>query len=171
MGVVMLVVAVVVLVRVVAGACVIMRGVVGARMIVCARRAGLRPRRRAPLTIYPPGVPILVVLLLPDGHPVFHFINDVSAGAERLIAVAGCGAYPYGHLSDRQLADAMYTRRMFDAEALDGFGDNPFALFHREWLERLILEVMDTHALIMVANQALEGCVSPARRVGELGSQ
>src|SRR5579859_7923148 len=78
----------------------------------------LRPWGGAALAIHPTRVAVLVVLLLPDGHAVFHFVNDIAAGAKGLIAVAGRDAHPYRHLADGEIADAMHARSVLDTEAL-----------------------------------------------------
>ena len=44
---------------------------------------------RAALAVDPAGVTIQVLLLLPDGQAMLDLIDDVPAGAERLIAVRG----------------------------------------------------------------------------------
>src|SRR5262249_10840396 len=54
--------------------------------------------RSAPLAIHPAGVTVEIVLLLPDGQAVFDLIDDVSAGAESLVAVRRADTYPYRQL-------------------------------------------------------------------------
>ena len=63
----------------------------GGRMVVGAVSVrvlwGALRVRRAALAVHPAGVAVLVVLLLPDGHPMLHLVDDVAAGAECLVAV------------------------------------------------------------------------------------
>src|SRR5215470_10157479 len=56
--------------------------------------------RSAPLAIHPAGVTVEVVLLLPDGQAVFDLVDNVSAGAESLVAVRRADSYPYRQLPD-----------------------------------------------------------------------
>src|SRR5687768_737338 len=82
-------------------------------------------RRRAALTVHPAGVTVFVVLLFPDGHPMFDFVNDVPARAEGFVAVARTHADPDGHITDREIADRMNARRALHAEAGKGLSHDP----------------------------------------------
>ena len=93
---------------------------------------------------------------------MFDFVDDVSAGGECFGAVACAHAYPYGHLADGQVADAVYARGVFDAEALDGFGDDALAFFDCERLEGFVFEVTDGQAFVVVADPTFERCVAAA---------
>ena len=43
----------------------------------------------ATLAVHPARVAVHVVLFLPDGHTVLHFIDDETAGLEGFVAVGG----------------------------------------------------------------------------------
>ena len=58
--------------------------------------------RRATLAVHPAGVAVDVVLFLPDGHTMFDFIDDETAGAEGFVAMGGADAHPYRHLADAE---------------------------------------------------------------------
>jgi hypothetical protein len=120
----------------------------------------MRRRRRTPLAIHPTGVTVLVVLLLPDGHSMFDFVDDVPTRLKRFSAMAGAHAYPDCHFAYRQIPNAMYAGSVFDAEALDSFGDDTLAFFDGERLKRFVLEVTDRKAFVVVANPTFERCVS-----------
>jgi len=73
-------------------------------------RGGVARRRGAALAVHPPGITAQVVLLFPDRQSVLHLVDDVTAGAERLVAVRGAHSHPHGELADRESADAMHAR-------------------------------------------------------------
>src|SRR4051794_5442689 len=81
----------------------------------------------AALAVDPARVTVFVMLLFPDGHAVFDFVDDVSAGRESLGAVTGADAYPNSHFADGQVTNPVYACGVFDAEALDGFRDDAIA--------------------------------------------
>src|SRR5581483_9046164 len=131
-------------------------------------------RRRhggAALAIHPAGVAVLVVLLLPDGHTMFDLIDDVSAGAERLVPVPCADTNPDRHLSNGQVADPMNAGSVLDPKALDRLGNDALPFFHRERLESFVLEVPNAHALIVVAHQPFERGIATASGIGELRPQ
>ena len=98
-------------------------------------------------------------------------VDDVAAGAERLVAVRGADANPHRQLADPQLPDAVHAQRVRHAEALARLGDDALALAHGERLEGLVFEPPHALALVVIAHPALEGGVAAAGRVGELGAQ
>src|SRR5258708_1392656 len=89
-------------------------------------------RRSAPRTVHPTRIAVLIVLLLPDRHPMFDFVDDVSAGGEGFGAVTCAYAYPDGHVADREVSDAVHARGVFDTETGDCFGDDAFAFLDGE---------------------------------------
>ncbi len=97
---------------------------------------------------------------------MFHLIDNIAAGAEGLVAVSRARAHPDRHVSNREVADAMDARRVFDAKSLYSFGNDPLAFLHRERLKRLVLEVLHAQPFVMVAYEALDRRVTPARRIG-----
>jgi hypothetical protein len=128
-------------------------------------------RRSATLAIYPSGVTILVVLLLPDRHSVLHFVNDVAAGRESFSTMTCAYTDPDRHLADRQVSNPVYACRVFDTEPLDGFSDDAFALFDRKRLECFIFEVADGVTLVVVAYPTLERRIATRCRVVQPRSQ
>ena len=131
----------------------------------------LHAGRGAAFAVDPTGVAVFVVLLLPDGHSVFDFVDDVSAGSESLGPVAGAHAYPYGHLADGEVADAVYACGVFDAEPLDGFCDDALAFFDCERLEGFVFEVADGEAFVVVADPTFERCVATRGGILQLLTQ
>src|SRR4051794_28473081 len=100
-----------------------------------------RRRRGAALTVDPTGVAVLVVLLLPDGHTMFDFVDDVSTRLKCFCAVAGADAYPNGHFPDSQVSDPVYARGVFDPEAFDGLCNDALAFFDRQRFECFVFQV------------------------------
>ncbi len=86
----------------------------------------------AALAVHPAGVTIDVVLLLPDRDAMLHLIDDVAAGQKGLLAVARAHAYPYGHLTELQITNAVDAGGVLDAEALDRRGKDALAFLGRE---------------------------------------
>src|SRR6185437_7399462 len=126
---------------------------------------------RAALAVHPAGVAVLVVLLLPDGQPVLDLIDDVAAGAKRLVTMAGRHADPDRALADLERAGPMHARGVLHAEARDRFRDDPLAFPDRERLEGFILQPAHAPALVVIAHPALEGGVAAASRIAELRAQ
>jgi hypothetical protein len=147
-----------------AGVGVVVMAMVVPRVVRCAVVAaagvvviGMVNRRRgASLAIHPPGVTVLVVLLLPNRHAMFDFVDDVSACGEGFGAVARAYAHPYRHLSDRQVSNTVHAGSVLDAESGNCFGDYALTFLDGERLERFVLEVTDGKAFVVVANPAFE---------------
>ncbi len=128
-------------------------------------------RRCAALAVDPSGIAVFVVLLLPDGNAVFHFIDDVAARAKRLVAVARARAHPHRHIADPEIANAVHAGRALDAEALDRLGYDPLAFLHRQRLERLVLQVPNLVPFVVIAHPAFERRIPAALRIRELGAK
>ena len=79
-------------------------GVGGRVCMVVMMRGG-----RAALAVDPAGVAVRVMLLLPDRHAMFHFVDDVTAGREGLAAVRRADAHPDGEVADAERADTMHA--------------------------------------------------------------
>jgi hypothetical protein len=125
--------------------------------VICAGLFNkLGARCGAAFAVDPTGVAVFVVLLLPDGYSVFDFVDNISAGSERLGSVACAHAYPYCHLADGEVTDSVYACGVFDAEPLDRFCDDSLAFFDSERLEGFVFEVADREAFVVVADPAFE---------------
>src|SRR5919109_3017336 len=98
------------------------------------------PGGGAALAVDPAGVAVDVVLLLPDGHAVLHFIDDEAAGAEGLVAMRGTDAHPHGDFAECQRAHAVHAGGAGDAEPADGFFDDARAFLLGELGEGLVLQ-------------------------------
>ena len=85
--------------------------------------------RRATLAVYPARIAAAVVLFLPNGHAMFDFIDDESAGIEGFAAVRGAHPDPHGHVAYTQGTDTMDARGMLHWEAPQRFGDDALAFF------------------------------------------
>jgi hypothetical protein len=125
----------------------------------------------ASLAIYPPGITVLVVLLFPDGHSMFDFVDDVSTREECFRTVSGAHAYPNGHLTDRQVADAVYAGGMFNAEARDCFRDDTLAFLDRQRLEGFVFQVADCESFVVVPDPTFERGVAAGGGIEQLLSQ
>jgi hypothetical protein len=112
--------------------------------------------RGTPLAVHPTGIAILVVLLLPDRHSMFDFVDDVSACGEGFGAVTCTYTYPHCHVADREVSDAVYAGSVLDTKSGNRFRDDAFTFLDRERLERFIFEVADGEPFIMVANPTFE---------------
>src|ERR1700738_3812070 len=117
---------------------------------------GVAVRRGTSLAVHPTGGAVLVVLLLPDRHSMFNFVDDVSACGEGFGAVTCTHTYPHCHLADREVADAVYAGGVFDAKSGNRFCDDAFAFFDGERFERFIFEMADGEPFIVVADPTLE---------------
>ena len=91
---------------------------------------------------------------------MFDFVDDVSTCDERFCAVTCAYAHPHGHLSDREVSDAVYAGSMLDAESGDCLLDNALTLLDGQRLERLVFEVTNGETFIVIANPAFEGRVT-----------
>src|SRR5690349_20430881 len=90
---------------------------------------------RAALAVHPSGITGDVVLLLPDGHAMFDFVDDEAARAESFVAMRGAHAYPHGHFAERQRAHAMHAGGARDAKLLDRGLDDARAFLFGEFGE------------------------------------
>src|SRR5690606_5918268 len=120
------------------------------------------------LAVHPARIPVLVVLLLPDGHPVFHFVDDVPARQERLMPVARAHANPHRQITDREVSDPVYAERVLHAETFDGFADDPLAFLYGQRHEGFVLESRNGLALVVIPHPTFERAVAAAARVAKL---
>ena len=129
--------------------------------------AGVRAlvRMAHTLAVDPARIAIDVVLLLPDGHAVFDFIDDVAAGAKRLVAMRGAHADPHGDVADAEVADAMHARRALHAKALDRFLDDALAFLLREPANASYSRRVTRVAFVVIAHPAFERRVAAAALV------
>ena len=72
------------------------------------------------------------------------------------------GADPHGDLTQLQCAEPMHAQRVADSKAFARFGDDAFALAHRQRHEGLVFQSSDALALVVIAHPALEGRKSAA---------
>ena len=128
-------------------------------------------RRRAALAIDPAGVTVDVVLLLPDRHAMLDFIDDESAGAERLVTMHRADADPDRDVADGQRADAMYAGGARHTELLDRGLHDACAFLLGELRERLVLEARDRVAFVVIAHPAFEGGEAAALFIAQLALQ
>jgi hypothetical protein len=128
-------------------------------------------RRSASLAIYPARVPIFIVLLLPNGHPVFDFIDDVTARRKGFGTMARAHSNPNRHLTYRQVTNAMHARRVLYTESLDGLGNDAFAFLNGEQLECFVLKMSNRMAFVVVADPTLERCVTACNGIEQLRAQ
>src|SRR5215469_16688509 len=98
--------------------------------VVSGGRGLLVRRRGATLAVHLPAVTVQIVLLLPDRQAMLDLIDDVAAGAERLIPVRRAHPDPHGELADGEHANAMHAGGVRHTEARDGLGDDALALAH-----------------------------------------
>src|SRR5581483_12500979 len=89
----------------------------------------MRAGRGTAFAVHPSGVTVFIVLLFPDGHAVFDFIDDVATSRKRFGAMPCAYTNPDGHLTDREITDSMYARGVLDSESLDCFRDDSLAFF------------------------------------------
>ena len=129
-------------------------------------------RMGAALAIHPAGIAVDVVLLLPDRHAMFHFVDDEAAGAKRLVAMRGADADPHGHVADRQRRRCDARRRRASRRiSSHGLRDDALAFLLRELCERLVFQPRDGVAFVVIAHPAFERGVAAARRVAQLAPQ
>src|SRR5688572_28158637 len=131
----------------------------------------VRGRGGASLAVHPARIAGDVVFLLPDGHAMFHFIDDEAAGTECLVAMRGADADPYRDIADGERAHAVHTRGARDPVSLDGLGHDARAFLLGELRERLVLEARDRETFVVIAHPAFEPGESAARVVAHLSRQ
>src|SRR6185503_4871300 len=119
-------------------------------------------RQCTPLAVDPAGIAIDVVFFLPDRHAVFHFIDDVAAGAEGLVAMRGADPHPDSHVANSERAETMHAGRARDAETFAGLGDDACTFLLCKFDERLVLQPRNCQALVVIAHPAFEGCEAAA---------
>ncbi len=152
-----------------------------ARVVGCDSRPYARARAvgvrvlcgmlRAALAVHPAGIAVLVVLLLPDGHPMLDLVDDVAAGAECLVAMARRDTDPHRLLADLERTDPVHADGVLDAEPRDRLGDDPLAFLDRERLEGFVLQPAHAPAFVVIANPTLERGIAAAGGIAELGPQ
>ena len=79
--------------------------------------------------IDPARITAYIVLLLPDGHSVFNFVDYVATRLEGFIAMASANANPNRQIAYLEFADAVYTDGLLDRILLCGFGNDSATLF------------------------------------------
>src|ERR1700722_12558936 len=99
----------------------------------------LRLMTGAVLAVDPARITVLVVLLLPDRHPVLDLVDDVAAGIEGLAAMGGADPDPDRQLADRQRPEPVRAAGALDTEALPCLGKDALALAHCQRLETVVL--------------------------------
>src|ERR1700722_9355168 len=125
----------------------------------------LRLMTGAVLAVDPTRITVLVVLLLPDRHPVLDLVDDVAAGIEGLAAMSGADPDPDRQFADRQRPEPMRAARALDTEALSCLGKDALALAHRQRLEAFVLQPQHRATVVEVAHPALEGGIAATGRV------
>src|ERR1700683_93386 len=131
----------------------------------------LRLAPAAVFSIDPARVAALVVLLLPDRHPVLDLVDDVAAGVEGLAPMSRADPDPDRQLANRQRSDSVRAARVLDTESLTRFGEYPLAFAHRERFEAFVFQPEYRATVVMVAHPALERGIAAAGRVLQLGAQ
>src|SRR6185503_17143900 len=99
--------------------------------------------QRTPLAVDPAGVAVDEVLLLPDRHAVFHFVDDEAAGAKRFIAMRGTDAHPDSHIADGEGTETMHAGGARGSEPLHGIGNDARAFLLRQFDEGFVLQARD----------------------------
>ena len=117
-------------------AVIMMRGVATGVARLCDRCGG-----GAALAVDPARVAVVVVLLLPDRHPVLDLVDDVAACAKRFVAMACADTDPDRQLANAETAGAMYAQRLLDPELFAGLGHDPLSLLDGQGLEGFVLEL------------------------------
>ena len=102
---------------------------------------------------------------------MLHLVDDVAAGAERLVAVARGDADPHRGLADLERTDPVYAGCVLHAELRDRRSDDPLAFLDRKRLEGFVFQPAHAPALVVVANPTLERGEAAAAWITELGPQ
>ena len=96
---------------------------------------------------------------------MLHFVDDVAAGAKRLITMWRANSDPDGNFAERQIADAMDTARIGDAEFAARFVDDALAFADGQRFEGFVLEASNFATFVEIAHPTLEGSIAAAGRV------
>src|SRR6478609_726398 len=139
-------------------------------VMIVARGVVMR-MRGASLAVNPSGVAADVVLLLPDGHAMLHFIDDEAAGLEGFVAMRGCDAYPDGDVAQLQVADAVHAQRLRHAESLGSLGHDALAFANTQRLEGLVFQMPDFLTFVVVAYPAFETGEAATMRIEQFRAQ
>src|SRR5690242_14171057 len=119
----------------------------------------------------PGGVAFEVVLFLPDRQAMLDLVDDVTTGAEGLVAMRGGGADPHGKVADLQVAHAMHGAGRQHAVAFGGLGQDALALGDRQLGVGLVLQAAHFAAVVVVAHPAFERAEAAAAGMLELLAQ
>jgi hypothetical protein len=106
----------------------------------------------AGFAVDPAGIPVGVILLLPDRDAMLDVVDDEAAGVEGLAAVRGADPDPDRKLADLQCADAVRAAGALEAKACAGFRQDALTLAGRERCERLVLQAPHRSALVVIAH-------------------
>src|SRR6188768_2146364 len=137
-------------------------------MMIVLVRVFVRGRGCASLAVHPAGIPVDVVLFLPDRYAMLHFVDDEPAGPKRLVAVHGADSDPDRDVADRQRPDAMYAGGAGHAKFFDGGLHDARAFLLGELGEGLVFEACDRVAFVVIAHPAFEGGEPAAAVVAQL---
>src|SRR6266545_8267813 len=135
-----------------------------------ASSSGSRPDRLLPSLKADPDLPVLEVLLLPDGNGALQGVDRELAGFEGVLAVGGGDGDQHARLADLQPSDTVEDGHALDLRPADaeGFADLAhLRLGHRR--VRLVLEEFHESAAGLVADDAREDHDPARARVVDLG--
>src|SRR6266478_9588361 len=104
------------------------------------------------------------MLLLPNRHTVLYFIDDEPAGIEGFAAVRGTHADPDRHVAYAQGAHTMDAKSVFYRELPQGFGDDPLAFLHRQFLKSFVFQPGDFSTLVQITHPAFETDIASGAR-------
>ena len=114
----------------------------------------------AALAVHPPGVPVHVVLFLPDRYAVLHFVDDVAAGRKGLAPVSGAHPHPHRNIFQAEVAGAVYAGGSNNAKSFAGLIQNDMPFFKSESRIRLVFERAHLTAFVVIAHPALKARIA-----------
>ena len=118
-----------------------------------------------------PDVATVEELALPDRRDLFHALDGIAAGRERVSTVGRCCRNRDAHATDLDPSDAMMERQTRVRPLARNLCGDALESTHRQWLIGLVFEVVHATSDVVIANHTEEGrhCTIRSARVAAVG--
>ena len=110
----------------------------------------------AAFAVDPTGVPIHVMLFLPDRQSHFQFIDYVTAGFERFVAVRCRNANPDCEIANFEHANTVHATSLEVRVAFFGLSKHLVAFCDHERFIRLVLQTFDVTPVVSIPYPSFE---------------
>jgi hypothetical protein len=120
---------------------------------------------RTAFAIDPVRIAVDVVFFFPNWQPDLEFIDNVSAGLERLIAVRRRNADPNRHITDFEQACSVHATRFEKWKSLQRLSKHPVALRDDERLVGLVFQALHRPSVVFVPDPAFKDTKTACARI------